>query len=706
MRVWAALAIAGLLLLNVRREAVSQQPSGTDAPGPEPLIVKANVSSDRLIDRHTAIELSLNRPLAPDEGRLAVVIGSTDVTDLLERGTTTLTYRPRLTALPAGEHSVVVYRHSGAQWLELGRFALKVLHRGGLVRAALAPAATLGSNGQLADGRSAGLPVPERRAFQDLTLTSGFRSSHEAASWGLETQANVVGSSRQEQALRFAQRGRAAPQVDLSDYLISLRLRSARLSVGHVTAGTNRHLANGFGSRGVTVSTNIGPATTLSLGALHGSAIVGWDHPVGLGRPNHRVMSAGLAGELVPRRPGALRVDVSLLNGSLLPQPSFTQGAVVDAERSTGAGVQLSASTPGQRIRLAGGYARSRFTNPALDPQLLGDTVVRRVRPETRAARYVEVAMGLVQNARVRHLGAVTLNTAYRHERVDPLYRSVAASTQSDRQNHALDLTGNAGLLAGQISHAWSGDNLDDVPSVLRTAGRQSTASVALPLSSASRLKRAARFLPTLSYSASRTHQLADGLPTNGAFRPQDLPNQVSLSHNGSAQWQLEQWQLGYRLSASEQDNRQPERERADFTTRVHGLTLGRTLGTVGSASVEASTESQHAVERDETSRVRRLAFMVNVRARQTTGITISGSRVLSQDASRAKGSQNSDARLELSQNLPALGGARGSSRGQLFLRYGYVSAFLPSVDPVTSASIGKTQRQWTLSSGLNVRLF
>lgn len=314
--------------------------------------------------------------------------------------------------------------------------------------------------------------------------------------------------------------------------------------------------------------------------------------------------------------------------------------------------------------------------------------------------------MGLVQNASVRHVGAVTLNTAYRHERVDPLYRSVAASTQADRQDHALDLTGNAGLLAAQLSQSWSGDNLDDVPSVLRTVGRQSTASVALPLSSAARLKRAARYFPTLSYSLSRTHQLADGLPTNGAFRPQDLPDQVSMSHSASAQWQLQQWQLGYRLNASEQDNRQPERERADFTTQVHGFTLGRSLGTIGSASVEASTERQHAVERDETSRVRRLGFTVNVRALQATSVNVSGSRVLSQDASREKGSQNSDVRVELSQNLPALGGARGSSRGQLFLRYGYVSAFLPGVDPVTSAAVGTTQRQWTLSSGLNIRLF
>ncbi|HJU75228.1 MAG TPA: hypothetical protein VJ717_15910, partial [Gemmatimonadaceae bacterium] len=215
----------------ISRLAIGQQ--APPVPVAESLLVTASVP-DRFIDRHTPLEFTLNRPLHPNEGELAVLIGSVDVTDVLERGATSALYRPRLTALPAGEREVVVYRRNGSAWVELRRFTLKVLRRGGLVRVSLTPSATLGNNGQLAEGRSSGMPAQPRSTFQDFTLSSGWRSAHEGIGWSIETQTNVVGSSKQEQALRFAQRGTDAPKVDLADYLITLRAGRTRLSLGHV----------------------------------------------------------------------------------------------------------------------------------------------------------------------------------------------------------------------------------------------------------------------------------------------------------------------------------------------------------------------------------------------------------------------------------------------------------------------------------------
>ena len=693
-----------MILTSLLLPAVTsaQQPPSTASV--ESLTVTGSVPKDRFIERHTALEFTLSRPLHADEGEIAVLIGSVDVSDLLERAPTKVVYRPRIAPLPAGERDIVVYQRTGGRWVELQRFALKVLRRDGLVRVALSPTATLGNSGQLAErGDLVGGTAAARSTFQDFTLTSAFRSAHEGAAWTLETQSNVVGASRQEQALQFAQRGADAPRVDLSDYLVSFRARRTRLALGHVSMGTNRHLVSGFGSRGVTIATDVG-STTLSLGATNGTSIVGWNHIVGLDNRDHRVMSAALGSELVPSRPGALRVDLSLLDGSLLPQTSFTQGAVVDAERSRGIGVQLSAATPDQRIRLSGGYARSRFTNPPRDAELFGDSVLRPVRPETRGARYVDMTVAVLQGARMPGVGSVTLNTGYRHERVDPLYRSVAVSTQADQQQHAFDMNGSAGALTGQLSFIRAHDNLDEVPSVLRSLNRQATASLTLALPTIARLRQFAPFLPTLAYATGRTHELAAGTPTNGDFRPTDLPDQVSTSHNADAQWDAGRWRLSYRFTSNDQDNRQALRELADFSATTHGLTIGFALGTSLDLSADASAERQHAKERDEVSNVRRIGLAMNWRPLQATAIVASMNAVTSHDASRPKGSRNNDARLELSQGLFQSGGA---SRAQLFLRYALTSVFLPALgvsDPSLSAR--PWQRHWTLSSGFSLKLF
>ena len=97
-----------------------------------------------------------------------------------------------------------------------------------------------------------------------------------------------------------------------------------------------------------------------------------------------------------------------MLDGSLLPEASFTQGAIVDAERSKGFGVQVSGTTASERLRVAAGYAQSRFQNPARDPQLSGDSSIVPVRAETRDARFAEVGLGLIQNATVAVVGVAS----------------------------------------------------------------------------------------------------------------------------------------------------------------------------------------------------------------------------------------------------------------------------------------------------------
>ena len=265
-----------------------------------------------------------------------------------------------------------MYQVRGGRWAELARFPLKVLSVAGFTTSSLSPSLSVNNAGQLAEGRSGDMPAPPRRTFQDFSASLGERSSHARPHWSIETQSNYLGVTRQEQALRFATEGNGAPQFDLANYLVQLRgSGGTELGVVNVSFGRNRHVVNGFGSRGVTFTTTRAGAT-LSLGSASGSSLVGFSNILGLDQVHHRVNSAALGLELVRRRPGAFHVELTGLDGSKLPLAGFTRGAVIDAEQSRGGGIEVSAATPSQRARLASGYSRSSFVNPPNDPQLTG----------------------------------------------------------------------------------------------------------------------------------------------------------------------------------------------------------------------------------------------------------------------------------------------------------------------------------------------
>jgi hypothetical protein len=665
----------------------------------QPVSVSANIEGMAQLQPNSVMQLALSRALGPDEGELALVVDGVDVTALAERSPTRIVYRPAAMPLAEGSADIVVYRRAGGRWTELKRFTKTVISGAALTRVSFTRSATLGNKGQLAEGRSEGIPDPDRRAFQDFVLNAGFQSTHGNDRWALETQSSYVGASRQEEALRFGVRGDQAPKMDLANYLVTLRGPGTALSVGHVSFGTHRHVASGFASRGGNLVLARG-GTTLTAGALNGSSEVGWDNLVGFNRPTHRVFGASLGQELLPKRPGAVRLEITMLDGAILPQTSFTQGAVIDAEESDGGGLQLIAATPNQRLRFAGGFARSRFNNPQRDPQLLGDTLFTETRAVTRGARFVELNGALLQNTRLPLAGLTSVTVGWRHERVDPLYRSVAAPTAADRDQHTADAAISLGAITTQVSQSWNRDNLDRVPSVLTTTGRTTTANVAIPLNTMGGTPKP--WAPLLIVSLNRTHQLADGLPTNGAFRPQDLPDQVTVVGDASAQWQTGRWRLTLRTNRSDQDNRQELRERADFVAAAHTVGLGLTLGSKADVGVDVSQERAESKERDETTRGERLTLNASLRPLTHTQLLVAVSALRSRPAQGAA-SYNGDQRLELSQGINVWKDGSGTPRGQLFLRYGRTTSLVPDFTLGGVSRVGR--RQWTLASGLNLRV-
>jgi len=700
------LAVVPLVLFVEARPGAAQARAETAAPSPA-LRAVANVDRAGSLPDDATIELWLNRPLAANEGELALIVGGVDVTAVSERSASRIVYRPTVVSLPPGETEVVLFSRAGGRWSEIKRVTLRVLQAANSSPFSAEKSATVGNKGQIAEGRTSGVPVPDRRTFQDFVLNAGLRSSQVRGGWTLATQSNYVGVTRRQDALRFGVRGDRAPMLDLSDYVVGVHSSDMALNLGHVTFGNSRHLANNFAARGSTLNLTHG-ATTLAVGALAGSAQVGWNDPIGLERATDRVFGASIGHEILTAHPGALRLDLNLLHGAKLPQSSFTQSAVVDAEESGGGSMQLSASLPNQRLRLTGGYTRSRFENPARDGQLLGGVVTRRPAPATRNARFVEASVVVLQNAGVPLAGPANLTIGFRDERVDPLFRSVAAQTAADRQQDAADATISLGAITAQLSQGWNRDNLDRVQSILTTLGTISTATIAVPVAQVTGVHSHATLLPVFTIALNRTHQFADGVPVNGAFRQSDLPDQVSSIGDIAAQWQIGQMRLSLRANQANQDNRQDARQNADFDSGVRAISVGVPFGTIGDVAIDAGDEFQTARERDETTRVRRLTLNGSLHPRATTNL-LGAFSILRNRPPSGVAILNSEQHVELSQGFSLWPEASGgvAQRGQVFVRYARTGSLLPDVSVLGLTNPAFVHRvQWTIASGLNLRLF
>ena len=193
---------------------------------------------------------------------------------------------------------------------------------------------------------------------------------------------------------------------------------------------------------------------------------------------------------------------------------------------------------------------------------------------------------------------------------------------QADLQQEALGAVLALGEGSAQFLHTRGRDNLGDVASLLTTLTRQDTLDVSLPLGGLlAGGGPAARFLPQLSYGLARVHQYGAGVPENSDFNASHVPDQMDVSHTAGVQWQGA-FALGYTLTASRQDNRQPGRERADFAHRTHQVALGLSRGDHLEASVELQRESGRNEETGVTDRLRRIGFTLNRRPPRGFGVT------------------------------------------------------------------------------------
>ena len=657
------------------------------------VVVSAAFDTATWVSPRQAISLRVADSLATGS-RIAVVVGATDLSALFRRSGDTLRYQP-LIALPAGDQQLVVYSVStDEQWAELARFPVRVLTPSGYEQADVLPRLTINLKGQVAEGHGVGADAPPRAAYQDLIVNTGLQTMHRGHGIAVRSQVNLLAASNRQEALRFNELASAAPKFDMADYAVTAESRGLGVTLGHQAFGQQRHLINTFGSRGVSAAAHVGEKASVSFAALNGNSIVGWSNALGVTRPDNRILGGSLALDVVPRRPGMVRLEGTVLDGVVRPLAGFNQGVINDAEESEGTAVRLVASDPGHRLQLEAGVSRSR-SDVRQDPQLEQGVVLTGVTRAARNARYLDATYNVLRGVRVKRSATANLAVTVRHERVDPLYRSVASPVRADVEDDGVGLQGDVGGVSFRANAAKNRDNLARIPSILTTRTDVRTGGVAVPMSAL--LSR--QWLPLVSYDVAQTVQAGDGVPPNSGFTETHVPDQHTTNHAVTVLWQRSGWGVGYRLNLTRQDNRQVGRASSDFATSVHNVTLSIS-GTRANASLDLGLDGATNEELAQHTATRHAASVVDWRL--TSSLTVSGAFSYTVAAMSDTVVQHvGDGRFEIAQRLPLVRLSARSSPGQLFVRFSRREETLSA--PLTAAVDRHT---WYVSTGLTLGVF
>ena len=661
---------AGILAVSLAAAAGAIARPQAEAP---PAVTAARAANGSL-KPDAAIEVTLSRPLRPEEGRIGMMIGNLDVSPLVTRAGLALRYQPRILALPGGSMDLVVYLVSTDDtWRELARFPIRIGEPDASPAAAaqppkpsdttnaatgspgrrfhLKPALTAGMKSQAASSVFPKVDDP-RHTFADATMQGNLQGGFSAGPVQLQSQFDLVGTSFRNEALRFGQMGNTAPRVDLSGFLITLQVGKATMRAGQLNIGRSRHLINSFASRGVELSVPLRSWLDFSAAAVNGSNIVGWSNFGGLNNKKHQVLSGTLGLELYPKRPGGARLEFTVMDASVLPLAGFNQGVVSDAEKSRGFSGRVILSDGAQRFRLDGAFTRNLFTNPH-DPTLAQQPGIVEVGRTWQNAHYVDASAGILRNLKLGGDRLLNLNFNFRQERLDPLFRSPAAPTQADRMQNQFELAGSVAQVQVQYSHTRFHNNLDDLNSIMTTLTRQNALQVAAPLAAIfGNASRTYAWLPQVSFSNVQVRSRGRGFPPVGFISQSQVPDQVSSVQTAGIEWQVARWRWGYRFNRSFQDNRQPERESADLRNLVSGWTAGVAARDNLDLGWDLNVESARNFEANQTDRLWKTGLNANWRMTPQMTLMAALSATMAGDLRHDRKSRNAETDIQWSYRL------------------------------------------------------
>ena len=510
--------------------------------------------------------------------QLRFLLNNKDVTSRFKQTQTgQFSYQGNGFPVPSGINNLIVYEVNFGQWLEIHNQKIKVLTRSGFKTANWTVNGSVALDAQLDADYKGDAFKPEQDRFYVGNMQLSVGSQHTRKDLSIHSQANIVGASKQENALRFSERGEQADKIDLSDYLVSVEKGKASFRVGHTGFGSNPLLVDNLSNRGVHLGYQFNSIFDIAFTQQNGSAIVGWNNFFGQRSSQHRIAASTLGVEVFPNKPGKLRVEMSYVDGQVQAIDDFAVGQVSDVEKNQGWGLRIISQLWEDRVRFDGVFASSRFTNPKDNALLLEDEFqLVSVEQTTDQAYQVNLDLDLItQNEQGTRLFTVSLNLG--QDKIDALYRVIAAGPSADQKIERLGLRGD--LASGQWQYGFTEteNNIDHLPTILTSNTKSHSLNYNVDLANAfqSETFEVNNYLPSLNVNLQKVHQMAINMPDtefsdfNGDSH---LPDQVTKILELSANWSFNTYAVGYNLSYSNQDNRQIGRQQADFSLINHSI--------------------------------------------------------------------------------------------------------------------------------------
>jgi hypothetical protein len=270
---------------------------------------------------------------------------------------------------------------------------------------------------------------------------------------------------------------------------------------------------------------------------------------------------------------------------------------------------------------------------------------------------------------------------------------------QSDVDRHAVDVTASVGEATARLSVGRIRDNLADLASILTTRTAATDLAVAVPFTV---FRPDLGCAPMATYETQRVAQTGDGLPINGDFDSlSHVPDQVSVLQQVGVTLGCQRWRTGYRLSTSTQDNRQPGRELADFTTRVHSFSGGVMPSSRLDVGVEVSLERATSLEVARHSDVHRVGVTAHLQLTRQTALQVLASRNRTSDSDSEAVSTATDWNGLFAHTVSL--GRRGphAVTAQLSLRIARQGLWR-----LDGAGLPVPQRAWSMQTGVSLRIF
>jgi hypothetical protein len=392
---------------------------------------------------------------------------------------------------------------------------------------------------------AAAIALP-RNTFVDLTTQMALQYSSRLADGQLSAQANLAGSSYQQEALRFANSGNQADKLDLASYDVQWRNDQLRVALGHLSHGNHPLLASGIGNRGLGVVWKFNPSWDVGASLQAGSSVVGFPNPSGLAQVNNRIRQMSVGWTLWPESPQRLRTELSVFSGEQTPQVQPGIGQLAETARSHGWGIRMLAATPDERGRAEWSWASSTYRAPVNNAGF--------VAPDDRGqASALQLSYELLRDHRFSSDSAWPLSVAaqWRNEWADRTYRSLGASVAGDYATQSLQFNGTVGAIAWQLGWNTRHDNTDGDTNLPRNLANSSQLGLNLPLA-----QWWGAAWPSVSYNMMRGHNRMDlarlpaGFPAFAVADLKQSQDSVELS------WSTGRWTWGLRLQNVKQDNR------------------------------------------------------------------------------------------------------------------------------------------------------